>query len=162
MKKFKIGIFGGERGRFVLNIEKLIPEQFEVTGLCEVNQDTIDNLWEEKILHEGVTVYSDYDELLDSGIDAVVICNFFHEHAQCAIKAMKKGIAVLSETTAAPSLGECVQLVEAYEETKTKYMLGANCVFWRAIQAMRKFMDEGKFGKAVFGDATTICTIWVR
>ena len=88
----------------------------------------------------------------DLGIDAVVLANYFHEHAKYAIKAMKKGIAVLSETTAAPSLGECVQLVEAYEETKTKYMLGANCVFWRVVQAMRRVMNEGKFGRAVFGD----------
>ncbi len=152
-KKFKIGIFGGERGRFVLNEEKNLSDQMEVVALCEKNQTTIDNLWEEKILHEGVTVYSDFDEMLDSGIDAVVLANYFHEHAKYAIKAMKKGVAVLSETTAAPSLGECVQLVEAYEETNTKYMLGANCVFWRVVQAMRRVMDEGKFGRAVFGDA---------
>ena len=47
----------------------------------------------EKIPAE-TTVYADYDEFLDSGIEAVVLTNFFHEHAKYAIKCFKKNINV--------------------------------------------------------------------
>jgi len=86
----------------------------------------------------------------------VVLCNYFHEHAKYAIKALEAGVAVLSETTAAPSLGECVQLVESVERTGVKYMLGANCIYFRAIQAMKQRMDEKKFGDPVFADCEYI------
>ena len=63
-------------------------------------------------LPETAVVYDSYEAFLDSGIDAVMLANFFHEHADFAMQAMEKGIAVLSETTEAPSLGKCVDLVE--------------------------------------------------
>ncbi len=151
-KKLKIGIMGGERGRYVLGVEKKLFDFMEVTALCEINPKVIENLKEENLLHDGVSIYEDFDEFINSGLDGVVLCNYFHEHAKYAIKAMKTGVPVLSETTAAPSLGECVQLVEAYEETKTKYMLGANGLWSRTVQAMKRDMEENKYGEVVFAD----------
>ena len=153
MKKFKIGVFGLDRGQFVLMCENLISEQMEVTAVLETNQKLLESLRSKNILTDKVKVYEDFDEFINSGIEAVVLCNYFPDHAKYAIPCMEKGIAILSETTAAPSLGECVQLVEAYEKTKTKYMLGANCLYFRAVQAMKKIIDEKKYGDIIYADA---------
>lgn len=155
-KKWKIGVLGGIRGKYVLRCEPGLSDRMEVTALCETNKEALDNLRSENLLPDRITIYDDFDAFLKSGIDAVVLCNYFHEHTPLAIKAMKAGIPVLSETTAAPTLGHCVELVEAYEETGTKYMLGANCLYWRVVQAMRKAVADGKYGKVVFGDAEYI------
>jgi len=37
--------------------------------------------------HYGVTTYTDYDRFLEHDMDAVILANYFHEHAPFAIKA---------------------------------------------------------------------------
>ena len=123
---FKIGIMGINRGRYAIVCEEFLSDQMEVTAVCETNGDLIASLREEGILTDRIKVYGDFNEFIRSGIDAVLLCNYFHEHTEYAIRAMEAGVAVLSDTTAAPSLGECVKLVEAAEKTGVKYMLGAN------------------------------------
>ena len=153
MRPFKIGIVGVSRGKFILAMEELLREDIEVVAVCETNPKVIDTLREQKVLRDSVAVYDDFDAFLEHGLDAIMLCNYFHEHTPYAIRAMEKGIAVFSETTAAPSLGECVELVEAYEKYGGKYMLGANCLYFRAVQTMKKRMEEGKYGKISYADA---------
>lgn len=158
-KRIKMGILGLTRGRYILDAQRILCDEMEVIAVCEENPDIIKELkgklegYSEPLLKEDVKICNTYQELLSSGIDAVVLCNYFPDHAKCAIEAMEKGVAVFSETTAAPSLGECVELVEAYERTGTKYMLAANCIFFQVIQEMKKNMEAGKYGKVVYADA---------
>ncbi len=153
-KKFKIGVMGFTRGNFVLETSKVLKDEFEIVSVCENNPEVVEKAKaDENMPTDGITFYEDYDEFLKSGIDAVVLCNYFPDHAKYAIKAMDAGIPVFSETTAAPSLGECVDLVEAYERTGTKYMLASNCIFLKVIQEMKKLVESKKFGSPVYGDA---------
>ncbi|MBE6695242.1 MAG: Gfo/Idh/MocA family oxidoreductase [Ruminococcaceae bacterium] len=152
-KKFKIGIMGSIRGRFVIACEKYLSDEMEVTALLENSEANLEEWRKSGEYKENIKVYSDFDEFIDSGIDAVILCNTFHEHYTYAMKAMEKGIAVLSETTAAPSLGACVELIECAERTKTKYMLGANCVYFRAVQKIKQEVESGKYGAAVYAEA---------
>lgn len=154
MKIYNVGIVGLLRGNsFVRPFGKTFPDS-RVTGVCETNRETIERV--KDTLPKETIIYESYDELLDSGIDIVVLANDFHEHASFAIKALEKGIAVLSETTAAPSLGECVQLVEAVERTGGKYMLAANCLYFRGLHAMRDVLKSGKMGNILRGEAEYI------
>ena len=152
-KKFKIGIMGSIRGRFVIACEKYLSDEMEVTALLENSEENLKDWRGSGEYKESIKVYSDFDEFIDSGIDAVILCNTFHEHYTYAMKAMEKGIAVLSETTAAPSLGACVELVECAERTGAKYMLGANCVYFRAVQKIKQEIESGKYGAAVYAEA---------
>ena len=125
MKTYKIGIMGLRRGKTIMRSLHMM-EDAEVCAVCEQDEEAIENFFKE-FPDSNAKVYKEYDEFITSGLDGVVLCNFFHEHASCAIKAFEHGVAVFSETTAAPSLGECVQLVEKYEEYNGTYMLMANC-----------------------------------
>lgn len=158
-KIFKIGIMGGDRGRYAIMCEEFLSDQMEVVALCETNDALLATLEKDGLLTDKIKVYKDFDVFIHSGLDAVLLCNYFPEHAKYAIKAMESGVAVLSETTAAPSLGECVQLVEAAERTGVKYMLGANCIYYRTIQAMKQRMEEKKFGDPVFIDCEYIHSV---
>lgn len=135
-----------------MECEEFLSDQMEIVAICEINDELIATLKEKGTLKDTVKIYKDFDEFIHSGLDGVLLCNYFHEHAKYAIKAMEAGVPVLSETTAAPSLGECVQLVEAAEKTGVKYMLGSNCVFFRVVQAMKQRMDAKKYGEPVFVD----------
>ena len=153
VKKFKIGVMGVRRGgAFMRMFHNNIPEA-EISAVCEVDSEIIEKF---KTEYPGIPVYTDFDEFIDSGLDAVALANFFHEHAKYAIKAMDKGIAVLSETTAAPTLGECVDLVEAAERTGAKYMLAANCLYFPAVHAMKPEIESGKYGDILYAEAEYI------
>lgn len=153
VKKFRIGVMGVRRGDAFMKMFHDSLEETEVTAICENDPGVIKEFEKN---YPGIKVYTDYDEFLDSGLDAVALANFFHEHASCAMKAMEKGIAVLSETTAAATLGECVDLVETAERTGTKYMLAANCLYFPAVHAMKPELESGKYGKILYGEAEYI------
>ena len=158
MKRFKIAIVGLERGKFVLSMEKAFKEELEIVAVCENRPSQVEKVRGMNLIREGIRVYEDYDELLaKEELDAVCLFNYFPEHAPLAIKAMEKGIAVMSDTTAAGSLGECVQLAEAYEKYNGRYMLGANSTYGRrAIYAMKKLLAEKKYGDISYADAEYI------
>ena len=155
-KKLKIGVVGLIRGEFVLKCAKYLSDRMEIAAVCEINDGTIQKAKDNGSLQEGVPIFKDYDEFLKCEMDGVVLANYFTDHCEFAIKAMYAGIPVLSETTAAPTLGDCVRLVEAYEETKTKYMLGTNGAFSRPVQAIKNIIQSGKYGPVVYADAEYI------
>ena len=149
----KVGIMGALRGTTFARNLKLMKD-VEFTALCESNDESMEKIREH--LWENTKIYKDFDEFINCGIDAVILCNYFDEHAKYATKAIKAGVAVLSETTAAPTLGECVELVEAVENFSGRYMLAANCLYFKGVHAMKKRIDAGLTGKVMYGEAEYI------
>ncbi len=72
----------------------------EVWAVCDIlesrRQDAVE------VCGPEIKQFADYEDLLNSGIDAVVLCNYLPDHASAAIRAMEKGIHVLSECADAP------------------------------------------------------------
>jgi|GEM_PF-6530940 len=66
--------------------------------------------WKERLVDAGkrygVATYTDYDKFLEHDMDAVVLANYFHEHAPFAIKALAAGKHVMSECTSNATLAE--------------------------------------------------------
>jgi len=148
MEKVRIGIMGLNRGREYVRSYTLL-DGAEVTAVFEKDPALVQAALE---IAPAAKVCESYEELLETGIDAVVLCNYFHEHAKCAIAALQKGISVLSETTAAPTLGECVALVEAAEASTGKYMLGANVPCMYGCQEIDRLYKGGTFGRVLYGE----------
>lgn len=85
-------------------------------------------------------------------MDAVILCNYFNEHAPYAIKALKKGIHVLSETTAASTLKECVELCEAVENADAIYALAENYPYMLCNMELQRLYKEGTLGKVIYAE----------
>ncbi|MBE6779005.1 MAG: Gfo/Idh/MocA family oxidoreductase [Ruminococcaceae bacterium] len=151
MATIKFGVVGTIRGITFIELLQTMGDRACLHAVCENDADKAKEIKEK--LPEGVAVYANYDELLDSGIDAVVLTNFFHEHSDYAIKALEKGIHVISDTTAAPTLGDCVKLCRAAEKSTAKYMLGANGPYKKALQFMKKQIAAGKLGDVFYAEA---------
>lgn len=148
MKKIRIGIFGLWRGASFLPILRNF-EEAEIAALCEKDEAKLKSALEQV---PGAKACREFDELLETGIDAVFLCNYFHEHAACAVKAMERGIAVFSECTSAPTLKGCVELVETAERTGTKYMIAENYPFSAALLEMKRLADEGTLGRILYAE----------
>src|SRR6266545_2819415 len=89
--------------------------------------------WESRLREvgekHGVATYTDFDEFLGHDMDAVVLANYFHQHAPFAIKALRAGKHVMSETAACTTLAEGVALCRAVEESGRTYMFAENYPF---------------------------------
>jgi predicted dehydrogenase len=85
-------------------------------------------------------------------MDAVFLANYFHEHTPYAIKALEKGIHVLSECTANCTMAEGVALVKAAQKSSAFYMLAENYPFMLFNQEMRRLYKGGTLGRVMFGE----------
>ena len=137
-EKIRGGVSGGGRGQsFARGATKAVG--MELVALCDV--------WEERLQQVGqqygVATYTDYDEFLEHDMDAVVLANYFHEHAPFAIKALEAGKHVMSETASNTTLAEGVALCRKVEETGKIYMLAENYPYTAFNQEMRRLYRTG-------------------
>ncbi len=150
MKEIRIGIFGGSRGRNYYGPFDAI-EGARIVAIADKKPEVREKLKE--IVAEDVVVCETWDDMLAVGLDAVILANYFHEHCKYAIMAMEAGLDVISETTAAPTLGECLDLVECVERTGRKYMLAANCPKMPGPAELGSVYQSGVLGEVLYAEA---------
>lgn len=149
MKTIKFGVFGLGRGSSFY--ESIMLNNGEVVAVCDVNEKKLEDA--QKKLGKDVATYTDFDEFLNhKGLEAIFLCNYFHEHAPYAIKALNKNIHVLSECTSNGTMAEGVELVRAAEKSKAIYMLSENYPFMIFNREMRRVYRGGSLGKVLFAE----------
>ena len=120
----------------------------ELVALCDV--------WKERLKNLGrqlkVAAYTDYDKFLEHEMDAVVLANFFHEHAPFAIQALKAGKHVMSETSCNATLAEGVELCRTVERTRLIYMLAENYPYTAFNMEMRHLYRSGEIGEVTYAE----------
>lgn len=150
MEKLKIGVFGAWRGQSLMKSASAI-EECEVVAILDKDPQKIEEA--RQFCKPDVKICTDFDDLLSSGIDVVFLCNYFHEHAKYAIQAMKKGIHVFSECLPAVTMKECVELVEAVEQTGCYYAMAENCPFTPSVMEMTRLYQQGVLGNVIYAEA---------
>lgn len=148
METIRLGVFGARRGTAFMEAAKCVDGAV-VTAVCEKDKDVLEDA--KNYCNEGVALYDNWDDFINSKkFDAVVLVNYFNEHAQYAIDAMRKGYDVLSETMAASTMALCVELCRTVEETGRIYMFAENYPFCRSVLEMRKLYQGGSLGKLIY------------
>ena len=151
-KKIRVGVVGVRRG---VGFARAANESvgMELVALCDARKD---RLAEARAAFAAggrkVSVYSDYDRFLEHDMDAVILANFFHEHAPFALQALAAGKHVMSETSACFTLAQGVALVEAVEKSGLIYMFAENYPYTAASQEMRRVFRSGRLGEFVYGE----------
>lgn len=157
MNKVKIGVLGGTRGLDFLTRVLLNHPLAEVTAICEKHPALKRKIeTESNNLGSNITVFSDYDEFIKSGIDAVIIANFANAHAPFAIKALSHGVNVFSESIPTQTMGEAVELCEMVEKTGKIYAYGENYCYLPHILEIRKIFDSGEMGELMHAEGNFI------
>lgn len=157
MSKIKIGVLGGTRGLDFFTRVLLNHPLAEVTAICEnfpALKQKIEG--EAKNLGADIKVFSDYDEFLKSGIDAVIIANFANAHAPFAIKALNNGVNVFSESIPIQTMKEAVELCEAVEKSGKIYAYGENYCYLPHILEIRKIFESGEMGELMHAEGNFI------
>ena len=143
----RVGVVGVGRGKsFAQSASGAVG--MELVALCDI--------WEERLRELAgelsVDGYTDYDAFLAHDMDAVVLANYFHEHAPFAIKALRTGKHVMSETACNGTLAEGVALCRAVEESGRIYMLAENYPYTVFNQEMHRLYREGEIGEVTYAE----------
>lgn len=148
MDKLRVGIVGTSRGsHFYEDFTKL--EDAKVVAVMDPDQQALTRFQKEFPVKYAFT---EYEDLLNSNIDVVVIASPLNFHAQQAILALKRDIHVLSEVTAATTMEDCQSLFEAVKQSKAQYMMAENYCYIRENIAIRNMVKAGVFGKIYFAE----------
>ena len=147
MQKIRVGVVGVGRGSgFARNVGPFVG--MELVALCDTWEERLQRLGEEL----GVATYTDYDKFLEHDMDAVILANYFHQHAPFAVKALQADKHVMSETSACFTLAEGVALVEAVEKSGKIYMFAENYPYMLFNQEMRRLYKSGLVGEFKYGE----------
>lgn len=98
----------------------------------------------------GVAHFDDYTSLLGAGgIDAVIIALPNAMHADAAVAAIERGVAVLVEKPIADSLEDGRRILDASEEHGVPVLVGHQRRYAPDVAAARAFITEGGIGEIV-------------
>lgn len=146
--RLKVGLVGARRA--VSTVRGFgACEETEVVAICDVNEEALHAAADK---HGIGGRYTSYEQMLDSGIDLVVVATPMQHHAPMSIAALDRGIHVLCEVTAAVSLEECADLVRAVRRSPAVYMMAENYLYMKPNVLVRELVRQGLFGEVYFGE----------
>lgn len=150
MDQLKFGIVGAA-GRPTAFLEAFRESGKAVlTAACDLNTDALNEALRGI---DGVERYTDYDEMLEkAGLDAVIIGTPMQFHVRQSIRALQKNIHVYSEVTAAVSVEECRELLQACRASRAQYMFGENCNYMKPYMIVREMVRDGRFGELYYAE----------
>jgi len=148
-RPIKIGVFGLGRGSsFYQNI---LLNNGEIVAVCDMNEQKLADAREQ--LGGDVATYTSFAAFINhEGMEAVMLCNYFHEHAFYAIRALEKNIHVLSECTSNATMAEGVALMRAVEASSAYYMISENYPFMRFNREITRVCKGGTLGRVLFAE----------
>ena len=92
----------------------------QVVAICDIDKNKADRVAKEFNINQ---VFYDYNELLESDIDAVVVASPITLHAQHVVDALRAGKHVLSEVIVATTVEDCKLIYEEVKKSGKKYMM---------------------------------------
>lgn len=122
----------------------------KLVAICDLARERADKLGAEF----GVKVYYQLDDMLrDPEIDVVNVALPNHLHHPSVLKCAAAGKHVLTEKPPAMSLKETDEMIAACRKAGVKFGCTVQCRVRKSIQAMKKAVDSGRFGKLLHADA---------
>jgi len=152
--KVKMGLIGvGLRGRNHLNLLLQRPD-VEVAAICDIDPRAIkaSRKMFSKQGKKAPVVYDKnenifWDMLKKEKLDGVIIATPWEWHVPMAVAVMKSGAYAGVEVSAATTLKECWELVNASESSGVPCMIMENVCYRRDVMAVMNMVRENVFGE---------------
>lgn len=137
------GHFGAEHARALRNVSNA-----RLVAACRNDREALAAFTTEF----GGKAFVDWRDLLaDPNVDAVVISLPHHLHAEVAIAAAEAGKHIMIEKPLAPTVSDCLRILQAAEKAGVTLMPGHTMRFTMPFIAAKRFIDEGDVGAMRFG-----------
>ncbi|MFX1432279.1 MAG: Gfo/Idh/MocA family protein [Promethearchaeota archaeon] len=96
---------------------------------------------------KGMDYYKNYDELLNSDIDAVLIMTPHYLHIEHVVAAAEAQKHILCEKPMATTLEGCDEMIKATKKAGVKFMIAENHRFLPAHEYIMKTVQSGLIGR---------------
>lgn len=151
----RVGLAGARRGTAFTSGFRAIAG-VQVTAICDVNEAYLNQRADQ---YQIPNRFIDFDQMLESDVDLVVVATPMHLHVPQSLATLKAGKHVMSEVTAAVSIDQCKALVagvEAARESGLKYMMSENACYGRNAVLIKNLVREGLFGDIYYAEGAYI------
>ncbi len=129
----------------VRNLHEL--EEAEVVLACDPRADRRDAIARR---YPAIQLCADFEDVLASEIDAVVIATPITSHFRLAAEALKAGLHVLVEKPLASSTAEAIELIRLARESERVLMPGHTFLYSPPVVAIRDLIASGSLGEPYF------------
>ena len=120
-------------------------EDVELVALCDVRP-------EQMTRYPELRRYTNMDDMLaKEQLDILDICLPTYLHADAAVKAMERGIHVLSEKPVSLKTEDVHRLYETAKRNNVRFMVAQVLRFWPEYVYLKEIYDNGRYGKLLSG-----------
>lgn len=151
--QIKVGVVGyGYWGpKLVRNLSEL--RQAALTWVADLDVGRLDRL---RAHYPALRTTQDYDALLRSDVEAVVVATPIRTHYRLARAALLAGKHVLVEKPLTASAREADELIALAEQRDLRLMVGHTFEYNGAIRALREVVRSGQLGQLYYVDAARL------
>ncbi len=152
----KIGLVGvgGISGAHIPAWEAM--EDAELVAICDIRTERMEKYPDKR--H-----YTDFDEMLaNEELDILDICLPTYLHADFAVKAMEKGINVITEKPISLKEEDVERVYSTAEKNGVKFMVAHVLRFWPEYELFKEIYDSKRYGKLLSGSMIRLgsCPRW--
>lgn len=120
-------------------------EDAELVAICDIRTERMEKYPDKR--H-----YTDFDEMLaKEELDILDICLPTYLHADFAVKAMEKGINVITEKPISLKNEDVERVYSTAEKNNVKFMVAQVLRFWPEYELLKEIYDSKRYGKLLSG-----------
>ncbi len=93
------------------------------------------------------TFYKDYQDLLNSDVEAVIVCSENVKHKEHVVASAQAGKHILCEKPIATTVSDAWDMIRAADKYGVKLEIAFPVRFSPAVQRVKRIVDEGKLGR---------------
>lgn len=142
-------------GRIATNhVKAVVNNKLEFAAVCDVVPEQMEALLAKHGLEKDSSIarYTDYKKMIEEVQPELVgIATESGIHAEIALYCIERGVNVIIEKPMAMSMGDADKIIEAAEKHHVKVCACHQNRFNNAVQATRKALEEGRFGRLSHG-----------
>lgn len=142
-----VGVVGcGYWGRKHVRVFSELPDS-RVAAVCDMDKALAREA--SKPYHPAL-VTNDFEKLLDSDVDAVVVATPPQSHYRLALQALMEGKHVLVEKPFTTSEAEARHLIQVAQEKELMLMVGHTFLYNPAVNYLKELIGRGRLGEPFY------------
>ncbi len=152
-KALKIGMVGlGGISQSHITAWSQIPEA-QIVAVCDIREEQARKAAEAT----GACAYLDFDDMLSrEKPDILDICLPTYLHADFAVRALNRGIHVLTEKPISLKREDVARIYNAAKDNNCRFMVAQVIRFWREYEVLREAIHTQKYGRLLSGHMTRL------
>ncbi|MBQ3847768.1 MAG: Gfo/Idh/MocA family oxidoreductase [Clostridia bacterium] len=151
-RKLRVGIIGAGWIASAHIQEYLRMPDVELVGIADLIDGKVERFLDDQGVHgevrDRIKIYKNHKELIDdANLDAVSVCTYNMQHANCTIYALEHGVNVLLEKPMCVTLDEAVAIRKAEKASGKIVSIGFQPRFNPNMRMIKNIIQSGELGK---------------